>query len=104
MVSASLKGHCNLIEAPNASQGISSYDAFQPDLVLMDIELPDGNGQNLLSWITRNDPNAFVVMFSGYYDSDNVMESIERGARGFMPKPFNLEKMMNFIELCPRLN
>ena len=104
MVSASLKGYCDLIEAPNASQGISAYNAHQPDLVLLDIELPDADGQNLLDWMTRNDPGAFVVMFSGHYDTNNVMQSIDHGAKGFIAKPFDLDKMLHFIRLCPKLH
>ena len=104
MVAASLRDHCELIEAPDASQGISAYNAFEPDLVFMDIELPDGDGQKLLSWITHNDPGAFVVMFSGHYDTDNVMQSIDSGAKGFVSKPFDLNKMLHFIHICPRLH
>lgn len=104
VVGASLKDHCELIEASDASEGISAYNAFQPDLVFMDIELPDGDGQNLLRWITRNDPGAFVVMFSGHYDTDNVMESIDSGARGFVSKPFDINKMLHFIKVCPKLH
>ncbi|MCB1652182.1 MAG: response regulator [Alphaproteobacteria bacterium] len=104
MVAKSLKDHCELVEAASASQGISAYNAFQPDLVFMDIGLPDGDGQNLLSWITHNDPGAFVVMFSGHSDSDNIIRSIDSGARGFITKPFDLNKMLYFLRICPKLH
>ncbi len=104
MVAKSLREHCELIEAPDASQGISAYREFQPDIVFMDIELPDGDGQGLLSWITRNDPGAFVVMFSGHSDTNNVMQSIDAGAKGFVSKPFDLNKMLHFIKMCPKLH
>ena len=104
LVSASLQNYCELIEAPSASQGITSYNVFQPDLVFMDIELPDGSGQNLLDWILRNDPGAFVVMFSGHHDTNNVMRSINAGAKGFIAKPFDMNKMLHFIRICPKLH
>ena len=104
MVAASLKDHCDLVEAPSASQGITAYNALMPDLVFMDIELPDGDGQRLLDWMTRNDPGAFVVMFSGHHDTDNVMRSIDSGAKGFVSKPFDLNKMLHFIKICPKLH
>lgn len=104
MVAKSLKDHCELYEAPDASQGISAYNAFDPDLVFMDIELPDGDGQQLLEWITHNDPGAFVVMFSGHSDNNHVMDSIDSGAKGFVSKPFDLEKMLYFIKMCPKLH
>src|SRR5690606_22132763 len=50
MIAASLKDHCDLTEAPNASQGITAYNALEPDLVFLDIELPDGDGQSILKW------------------------------------------------------
>lgn len=104
MVAAQLREHCELLEAPDASQGITSYKAFQPDIVFMDIELPDGNGQSLLEWIMKNDPGAFVVMFSGHHDNNNVMRSIDTGAKGFIAKPFDVNKMLHFIRLCPKLH
>ncbi len=104
MVAASLKDHCDFIEASNASQGISSYNVLQPDLVLMDIELPDGNGHDLLSWMLRNDPGAFVVMFSGHYNMDNILKSIDIGAKGFISKPFDPNKVLHFLSLCPKLH
>ncbi|MEZ5918972.1 MAG: response regulator [Alphaproteobacteria bacterium] len=104
MVAKSLQDYCELIEAQNASHGISAYNAFDPDLVFMDIELPDGDGQNLLKWMTRNDPGAFIVMFSGHYDTDNVIKSIDYGAKGFISKPFDLNKMLHFLRLCPKLH
>ncbi|MCF8495137.1 MAG: response regulator [Alphaproteobacteria bacterium] len=104
LVTAALQDHCELIDVPDASQGISAYNAFQPDIVFLDIELPDGNGQDLLTWMLRNDPGAFVVMFSGHSHRDNVIKSVETGAKGFVAKPFNPQHMLHFIQLCPKLH
>lgn len=104
MVSSSLRDHCQLLEAASSGEGISLYNTFQPDIVFMDIELPDGSGQNLLNWILRNDPGAFVVMFSGHHDKENILASAENGAKGFIAKPFDVSKMLYFINICPRLH
>ena len=104
MVTAGLKSHCDLTEAPDASQGITLYNMLQPDIVFMDIELPDGSGQDLLRWILRNDPGAFVVMFSAHYDTDNIIQAADIGAKGFISKPFDLKKMLHFIKICPKLH
>lgn len=104
MVSAGLKDYCEIIEAPDASQGIIFYNAYQPDLVFMDIELPDGDGHHLADWILRNDPGAYVVMFSGHNDTTNVMQSLDYGAKGFISKPFDITKMLHFIKICPKLH
>ncbi|MCC7305672.1 MAG: response regulator [Alphaproteobacteria bacterium] len=103
-VKAELEGRCQLLEAATASQGITSYNAFKPDIVFMDIELPDGNGQDLAAWVLRNDPGAFVVMFSGHSETGNVVRSAELGVKGFVSKPFDLRKMLYFIEMCPKLH
>ncbi len=100
IVSAELDQYCDLIEAPDINQGINAYNVFQPDIVFMDIELPDGNGQNLLDWIIRKDPDAFVVMFSGHSDVENVTRAVRGGAKGFIMKPFDTSKMLHFIRLC----
>lgn len=104
LVSASLKGQCEIVEAADASNGITAYNALQPDIVFMDIELPDGNGYDLMRWMLRNDPGAFVVMFSGHSNTDNVMRSINKGAKGFISKPFDPAKMLHFIKQCPKLD
>ncbi len=104
MVTGQLQDYCKVTEAPDASQGITLYNHMHPDIVFMDIELPDGNGSDLLRWMLRNDPGAFVVMFSGHTDSESVMRAITNGARGFVSKPFDIQRMLHFIEMCPKLH
>lgn len=101
LVKSKLKGYCQLIVAPNASQGISSFNFLKPDMVFLDIELPDGNGHNLATWMLHNDPGAFVVMFSGHSDSGNLVRAARIGVKGFVTKPFDLDKMLYFIKKCP---
>jgi len=98
MVRASVKEDCHLTIAGNANLGVSVYRNFQPDIVFMDIQLPDGNGHQLLQWIMSINPNAFVVMFSGMSDSNTLFRSVDAGAKGFISKPFNEQKMRFFIE------
>lgn len=57
-----------------------------PDLVLLDIGLPDGNGITLLKTILRKFPNLKVAMLSGHDDIQTVDEAIRSGAAGFIPK------------------
>lgn len=102
LVTAELKDYCKLAEAPDASQGISLYNHLHPDIVFMDIELPDGSGNDLLKWMMQNDPGAFVVMFSGHNDAKTVKKSIDMGAQGFVSKPFDIQRMLHFIDQCPK--
>lgn len=99
-VSAALQGFCELAEAADANECIDVYNSYCPDLVFMDIELPDADGKDLLHWINKIDPTGFVVMFSGHSETDNIMKSIDLGAKGFISKPFELSKMLYFIRKC----
>lgn len=80
----------------NASTG---HDAFakleehQPDLIFLDIELPDMNGIDILREIKAKKPTAFVIMVSGESTIDNVKSSLTNGAAGFIVKPFSAIKV-----------
>lgn len=100
LVRAEIGEYCSLLEAENASIGISQYNYNKPDLAFIDIGLPDGDGQSLLSWMLHINPSAYAVMFSGHGENDQVFQAIENGAKGFITKPFDREKMMFFINQC----
>lgn len=104
LISASLREYCDISEAKNSAEGIAVYNAEQPDIVFLDIELPDNNGYELLEWILRNDPGAYVVMLSGHSHTANVIKAMEDGAKGFVSKPFDVDRMLHFIERCPKLH
>lgn len=100
IVRSKIADHCELVEAENAMHGLSMYSDQKPDLIFIDIGLPDGSGQNLLEWLVHTDPDTFAVMFSGNSETENVWNSIEAGAKGFIAKPFDLSKMLYFIRQC----
>lgn len=104
MVARSVGSYCHLTEAFNSGMGISKYKNFDPDIVFLDLELPDDNGHNTLKWIMHNDPGAHVVLFSGSCNSHNVGKAMNNGAKGYVPKPFNASLMMYHICQCPKLH
>lgn len=89
--------HC----ASDGRQGLLAYIKMAPDILFLDIDLPDINGISVLHEIFNIDPKAFVVMLSGNGNRDNVMKAIQAGAKGFVGKPFTLDKLMKYIEKCP---
>ncbi len=97
MVRNTLKHECTLMTAPTAHQAFAKFQAFQPDVVFLDIDLPDKNGREVLSWIMHNDPGVTVVMFSSNSSLDNISQSIEEGASGFIAKPFLKESLLHYI-------
>lgn len=97
MVRNALKNECLFASAGTASAAFSVFSSWRPDLVFLDINLPDKNGHEVLDWIMRNDPGARVVMFSSAGDIDNISAALEDGASGFVAKPFHREKLLHYI-------
>lgn len=98
MVHTMMDPDCRLSMAGSMAAGASLYKHVKPDIVLMDVQLPDGDGYSLLDWIMSEDPGAHVVMFTGDGNTDNIFKSIEKGAKGFMLKPFDPQKMNCFMK------
>lgn len=98
MVRNTLKSSCELVCAPCANKAYSIYGSFSPEIVFLDINLPDTNGYSVLQWIMHNDPGAYVVMFSSQNKLDNMLEALEKGAKGFVPKPFLHENLMHYLD------
>jgi len=86
-----------------ADKALQTYAQKAPDMLLLDINLPDVTGHELLESILRMDPNAYVVMLSAHSDVDNVKRALQRGAKGFVTKPFSQERLMQYVERCPTL-
>lgn len=98
MVTGTFKDNYALITAANAQEAVANYMMHAPDIVFLDIGLPDVSGFDVLHQIMKNDPNAYVVMFSGNSYLDNVAAAMSGGASGFISKPFKKDKMRHYIE------
>lgn len=97
LVNSTLKLDFDLIEAGDAAQAYQLYSDRAPDAVLLDIELPDANGKEVLSTLLSLDRDAFVVMLSANSMKENIIGALERGAQGFVTKPFAKEKLMHYL-------
>ncbi|MCB1782508.1 MAG: response regulator [Alphaproteobacteria bacterium] len=85
----------------SGQNAISEYLSKAPDILFLDIGLPDMSGHSVLQRIFQIDPQAYVVMFSGNGDRENVLRAIDQGAKGFVGKPFTQEKLFQYIEKSP---
>jgi two-component system chemotaxis response regulator CheY len=81
-------------EAENGIQGIKKFKEFMPDIVTMDITMPDLTGIEALKEIKKIDPNAKIVMLSAMGQEDMVREAIMQGAISFIVKPFKEEQLI----------
>jgi two-component system chemotaxis response regulator CheY len=73
------------------------YDEALPNIIFLDIDLPDGNGFELLDYIRDREPEAYVVMLTGSKIESDVMISQKKGARGYVIKPFTRSKIEKHI-------
>lgn len=78
-----------------------NYISKAPDILFLDINLPDFDGHTVLKKIFEFDPDAFIVMFSGNGDAHNIKKAIAAGAKGFIGKPFTRDKIISYIEKSP---
>ncbi|HRQ59928.1 MAG TPA: response regulator [Alphaproteobacteria bacterium] len=87
--------------AKDAGEAIALYPDIAPDVVFLDIGLPDANGEDILQHFMRIDPQANIIMFSGRQDQDTILKALRHGASGFVGKPFSRGKLYQYIEQCP---
>ena len=90
-------GYTEIYEAADGVQAIERYNQLKPNLVLMDITMPNMNGLNALKAIRAADPNANVVMCTAMGQESMVIEAIRSGAKDFVVKPFKPERILSMV-------
>src|SRR5690348_744640 len=81
------------IEAGSVSEALKHFKADSPAAVLLDIDLPDGSGLDVLREIKSEHPEAIVIMITGNVRLDNTISALRGGAYDFISKPINLEEL-----------
>jgi len=84
-------------EAENGDVAVEMYCRLKPDLTLMDIVMPKKDGISAVKSIISKDPNAKIVMCSSLGQQAMVMEAIQAGAKDFIVKPFQKEKVIEVV-------
>lgn len=74
------------MEASSAAAGLAANRSFRPDVIILDLELPDGSGLDAIAGLRRDNPTTRIVVFSMYEAATFVSRAIERGARGYVTK------------------
>jgi two-component system chemotaxis response regulator CheY len=100
LVANVLKDQFELVFAENGKEALASYLTEVPNIVFLDIDLPDITGHDVLDKILSFDPKAFIVMLSGNGYIDNIKRAVASGAKGFVGKPFSKDKLMHYIKQC----
>ena len=84
-------------EAENGLKAVDKYKELTPDLVLMDITMPELDGIGAVRQIKSIDPNAKIIMCSAMGQQAMVLESIQAGAKDFIVKPFQADRIFEAV-------
>lgn len=90
-------GFVNIEEAANGLEGVQKYKSLRPDIVTMDITMPEMTGLEALKCIMEYDSAAKIVMVSAMGQESMVREAIMYGAKSFIIKPFKEDHVMKTI-------
>jgi two-component system chemotaxis response regulator CheY len=85
-------------EAENGVKAVEKYNELKPDLVLMDITMPEMDGIEALKKIKAADAGASVIMCSAMGQQAMVIESIQSGAKDFIVKPFQADRVIEAVQ------
>lgn len=84
-------------EAENGQKAVKKYQELQPDIVTMDITMPELDGIGAVKEIKKIDPNARILMCSAMGQKDMVIDAIQAGAKDFIVKPFKPERVLEAV-------
>ncbi len=85
-------------EAKNGFEAIEQYKSEEPDIVTMDITMPELDGIEALKEIKQMNPDAIVIMCSAMGQQSMVMDAIQAGAVDFIVKPFETDRVLKSLE------
>jgi two-component system, chemotaxis family, chemotaxis protein CheY len=91
-------GYEVVAEAIHGKDALEKYKLHHPDVVTMDITMPEMDGLSALKEIVASDANAKVIMCSAIGQQSNVVEAIKAGAKDFIVKPFQPERVLEAIQ------
>jgi two-component system, chemotaxis family, chemotaxis protein CheY len=92
------RGYRVVGEASDGLQAVEKYQALRPDLVVLDITMPNMNGLEAMRRIFQIDPKARVIMCSALGQQNLIMEAIRAGVKDFIVKPFKADRILSAIE------
>jgi two-component system chemotaxis response regulator CheY len=90
----------HLVHAPDGLSGLEAIDSHEPDLVLLDLRLPEMDGWEILAWIrARRSPAELPVLILTAYGGDgDELRAIDAGASGYLAKPFEPEVLRETVD------
>jgi two-component system chemotaxis response regulator CheY len=86
-------GHEVVAEAANGVEAISVFERTKPDLITLDITMPEMDGIQAVKEIRKIDPKAVIIMCSAMGQKSMIVEAIQAGAKDFVVKPFQKDRV-----------
>lgn len=90
-------GH-NPLEAGNGNEAFEMYQKQSIDLCLLDINMPEMNGIDCLEAVKEIDPEAVIIMMTGYPSAETIIQTIEDDGYTYIAKPLDIQRVMDLIE------
>src|SRR4051794_13951447 len=90
-------GHEIVGEAGNGDEAVARFQELRPDLMTLDITMPEKDGLAALREIIAIDPGARIIMCSALGQESKVLESIKLGAKDFVVKPFQADRVLDAV-------
>lgn len=90
-------GYADIYEAVDGADAVEKYGELKPDLVIMDITMPNMDGLEALKAIRAKDSGANVVMCSAMGQESMVMDAVRSGAKDFIVKPFKADRVLKTV-------
>ena len=87
-----------VVEAATGVQAVEEFKSANPDVVLLDITMPDMDGLTALKQIRKIDPEAKIAMLSALGQQSVVMEALKAGAKDFVVKPYEPDRVLGLIQ------
>lgn len=97
LVRKTLRDECQFVTASTAQKAIDLCRTYQPDIVLLDLGLPDQPGNVVFEWLQVHDPYVNVILFTQTTDEEMLDRLIEGGASGVIHKPFTQGVLLHHI-------
>ncbi len=91
-----------VLAALDAESALDMLHAETPDIILIDLKLPNLSGMELLEIIQKEFPQIAAIVTTGYTTVDNAVKSLQKGAFDFLPKPFSFEELLGIIQRACR--
>ncbi|MCL2014993.1 MAG: response regulator [Defluviitaleaceae bacterium] len=85
-------------EATSGETALVSYGQFKPDIVFLDIAMPDLDGKVVIERLLKIDADAIIIMCTGSGDKASVMECIRAGAKDYLRKPITADRLLKSLE------